>query len=87
MDQLIASSSTSRTKDKRLDWAHTYINDDFDDVIWTDETTVQIETHKHYCYRKGQRSRTKPRPKHPTKVHVWAGISKKVPLKYVYSKE
>ena len=48
MDQLIASSS----KDKRLDWARTYINDDFNDVEWTDETTVQIETHKRYCYSK-----------------------------------
>ena len=67
-----------QNKEKRLDWARTYINDDFDDVIWTDETTVQIETHKRYCYcKEGQRPRPKPRPKHPTKVHVWAGISKK----------
>ena len=62
-----------QNKEKRLDWARTYINDDFNNVIWSDETTVQIETHKRYCYRKeGQ----KPRPKHPVKVHVWAGISK-----------
>lgn len=66
-----------QNKDKRLDWARTYINDEFSNVIWTDETTVQIETHKRYCYRKeGQKPRIKPRPKHPIKVHVWAGISK-----------
>ena len=66
-----------QNKEKRLDWARTYINDDFANVIWTDETTVQIETHKRFCYRKqGQKPRTKPRPKHPTKVHVWAGISR-----------
>ena len=66
-----------QNKEKRLDWARTYINDDFNNVIWSDETTVQIETHKRYCYRKeGQKPRPKPRPKHPVKVHVWAGISK-----------
>ena len=44
----------------------------FDDVIWSDETSVQMETHRRFqCYKRGQ----KPRPKHPTKVHVWAGIS------------
>ena len=66
-----------QNKDKRLDWARTYLNDDFSNVIWTDETTVQIDTHKRFCYRKeGEKPRPKPRPKHPTKVHVWAGISK-----------
>ena len=64
-------------KQKRLDWARTHIGDNFSNVIWTDETTVQIETHKRFCYRKeGQKPRFKPRPKHPVKVHVWAGISK-----------
>ena len=30
------------------------------------------------CYRKeGEKPRPKPRPKHPVKVHVWGGISKK----------
>lgn len=61
-------------KEKRLHWARTYLSDN---VIWTDETTVQLETHKRYCYRKkGEKPRTKPRAKHPVKVHVWAGISK-----------
>ena len=61
-------------KDKRLQWARTY---NFDNVVWTDETTVQLETHKRYCYRKeGEQPRPKPRAKHPVKVHVWAGISK-----------
>lgn len=64
-------------KDKRLDWARTHLHDSFEDVIWTDETTVQLETHKRFCYRKeGRKPRPKPRAKHPVKVHVWAGISK-----------
>ena len=66
-----------QNKEKRLTWARDNLHDEFNNVIWTDETTVQIETHKRHCYRKqGQKPHPKPRPKHPTKVHVWAGISK-----------
>ncbi|CAI8009403.1 Transposable element Tcb1 transposase, partial [Geodia barretti] len=50
----------------------------FGDVIWTDETSVQLESHRRFhCYKKGQKPRYKPRPKHPVKVHVWAGISRR----------
>lgn len=56
------------------------MHDNFEDVIWTDETTVQLETHRRRCYRKeGEKPQPKPRPKHPVKVHIWAGISKKGP--------
>ena len=59
-------------KVKRMEWAN--------DVIWSDETTVQLETHKRYCCRKkGQKPKPKPRPKHPLKLHVWGGISWKGP--------
>lgn len=65
-------------KQKRLDWARANIHDDFDNVIWSDESSIQLDTHRRYCCRKeGEAPRPKPRPKHPTKVHVWAGISKK----------
>ena len=63
-------------KQKRLEWALSHRTDDFHDVIWSEETTVQLESHRRFCCRKkGQKPRYKPRPKHPTKVHVWAGIS------------
>jgi hypothetical protein len=63
-------------KQKRLEWAKRYIQDDFANVIFTDEASIQIETHRLRCYRKkGERPKPKPRPKHPVKVHVWAGIS------------
>lgn len=63
-------------KVKRLVWAKRHLDDNFCDVIWTDETTVQLETHKRYCCRKnGKKPKYKPRPKHPIKVHVWGGIS------------
>ena len=61
---------------KRLRWAQEQLGADFDDVIWTDETSVQMETHHRFCCRKnGQNPRYKPHLKHPVKVHVWAGIS------------
>ena len=63
-------------KQKRLDWAQRNLSDRFEDVIWSDEASVQLETHQRHCYRKvGERPTPKPRPKHPIKVHVWAGIS------------
>ena len=63
-------------KQKRLQWAQQHVGDSFSDDIWTDETSVQLETHRRFCCRKnGQKPRNKPRPKHPVKVHVWGGIS------------
>lgn len=65
-------------QEKRLKWAREHLEDDFRDVIWTDETTVQLESHKRFCCRKkGQRPKLKPRAKHPIKLHVWAGISQR----------
>lgn len=66
-------------KEKRLIRATECLHerDTFDDVIWSDETSVQLEFHRRHCFRKeNQPPRLKPKPKHPVKVHVWAGISK-----------
>ena len=61
---------------KRLEWAQQNLGASFEDVIWSDETSVQMESHRRFhCYKKGCKPRYKPRPKHPVKVHVWAGIS------------
>ena len=49
-------------KEKRLTWCQENLNADFSDVIWTDETTVQLENHRRFCHRKrGQKPRPKPR--------------------------
>ena len=62
-------------KEKRLAWAREHKGLSFEDVIYTNKTTVQIETHRRTCCcKKGQKPRYKPKPKHPVKVHVWAGI-------------
>ena len=64
-------------KAKRLQWCREHLHDNFDNVIWTDETSVQLESHRRFAFRKkGRKPTLKPRPKHPVKVHVWAGISK-----------
>jgi transposase len=66
----------AENRQKRLRWAQEHLGADFHDIIWTNETSVQMETHRRFCCReKGQKPRYKPRPKHPVKVHVWAGIS------------
>ena len=52
-------------KDKRLSWARQYrseANEGFSDVVWTDESTIQLESHKRYCCRKlGRAPKCKPR--------------------------
>lgn len=52
-------------KQVRLEWARQYIDeceDGFLDVIWSDESTIQLESHKRYCCRKkGCRPKNKPR--------------------------
>jgi transposase len=49
-------------KAKRLEWAQQNQSDNFEDVIWTDESTIQMETHRRFCCRKKtQKPRYKPR--------------------------
>ena len=52
-------------KQVRLEWARQYIDeceDGFLDVIWSDESTIQLESHKRYCCcKKGCRPKNKPR--------------------------
>ena len=56
--QLIRKVNT----EKRLLWAQSHTTETFDDVIFTDETTVQLENHRRFCCRKeGQRPKPKPR--------------------------
>lgn len=39
--QLICSVN----KEKRLEWACSHLHDTFDDVLWSDEESVQLEAH------------------------------------------
>ena len=73
-------------KAKRLEWCRKMLetNERFDDIVFTDESSIQLETHRRRCYRRKTAPRKlKPKPKHPLKVHVWGGISKRGPTNIV----
>ena len=49
-------------KTKRLEFARQHRHDSFDDVVWTDECSVQLERHARKCWRKRkERPKNKPR--------------------------
>lgn len=66
-------------KAKRLEYALQVMEsgDTLHNVIFSDECSVSLEQYRRTCYRKvGEPTKRKPKPKHPLKVHVWAGISR-----------
>ena len=67
-------------REKRLEFAQRCLanNEQYDDVIFTDECTVTMESSTKISFRRWwEPPKLKGRPKHPQKVHVWAGISKR----------
>ena len=51
-----------KNKEKRLIWAQKNIKLNFENVIWSDETTIQLETHRRFaCRKRGQPPKNKPR--------------------------
>ena len=66
--------------EKRMVWSREMLErgELFENVIFTDESTIALERHRKKSYRKkGQPRKMKAVPKHPLKVHVWGGISKR----------
>ena len=69
---------SAANKVKRKAFAQMCIDnkDDFKNIIWTDESSVQLKRHCTLMRVKvGKELVIKPAAKHPIKVHVWAGIS------------
>ena len=67
-------------KEKHLTWCEAQLAsfENFNDILFTDECSVQLDVHRRKCYRKKKQPwKLKQRPKHPPKIHVWGGISKK----------
>ena len=65
--------------EKRVKWCQEMLDtgEQFDDVIFTDESTIALERHRKRSYqKKGQPCKMKVIPIHPVKVHVWGAISK-----------
>ncbi len=69
--------SIDTNKIKRLEWPRKSLSTDFNDVVWTDEASILLETHRRFSYRKkGEQPTLKPWAKHPIKVHMRARIKK-----------
>ena len=63
------------------------MNDDLNDVIFTDETSVQLNQNVNVSYREETAARImRPKPKHPLKVHVYGAISRRGPMNIVIFK-
>ena len=63
-----------------MEWSKKMIADkeEFDDVIFTDESTFQVEHYHRRAYRwLGEPRQLRPRLKHPAKIHVRGEISKR----------
>ena len=66
-------------KVKRLEFAQRILDsgDTFNNVIFLDECSISLQQFRRICYWKvDEPAKRKPKPKHPLKVHVWAGISR-----------
>ena len=64
---------------KRVIWVNQQLEEEeqFREVIFTDECTVQLESHRKKSFRKKNAPRKlKYRHKHPPKIHIWVSISK-----------
>ena len=49
-------------KEKQLEFAQTYREDNFENVIFTDESTIQLSSHRRFCCRKANEPpKLKPR--------------------------
>ena len=71
-------------KDKRVAWCQKCLDKEkFDDVVFTDESTIQLESHRRSFLKKIASCKLKYRHKHPAKVHIWAGISKRGAMRIV----
>ena len=78
---------SNANKIKRVEFAKRCIaaKDSFKDVIWTDESTIQLVRHARSVRIKiGKEPHYKPVAKHAVKVHVWAGISMRGATKIMY---
>ena len=53
-------------------------NVDFSDEIFSDESTIKMNAYNQYGYKtSGAMNIHLPKPKHPLKLHVWGGMSRR----------
>ncbi len=72
---------SDKNQEARLAWCEKQVEDEdleFKDVLFTDECSIQLDSNRLVTFRKlGQPVVYRMRPKHPPKLHVWAGISRR----------
>ena len=77
----------ANNQEKRMKWCLAQQDKrdlEFEDVIWSNECTIQLESHQRINFhKKGEPLKYRMRPKHPPKLHVWAGISRRGATKVV----
>ena len=62
--------------------------DHFDNILWSDKCSVQLNHHGRLCFKKiKQPTNLKPRPKHPPKVYSGLPSQSEEPLQYTGRKE
>ena len=69
-----------QNKLKRVEFCQKILRegDTFENVVFTDETMIQLKPcHRKSYHKRGEQRRYRAKPKHPVKVFVWGGISKR----------
>jgi hypothetical protein len=64
---------TVNHKLKRVEWVQNHLNDDWDNILFTDETAFQLFRNTVKCWYKGQRP-IRLMPKDRMKIFAWGGF-------------
>lgn len=66
---------TSIAKERRVSWAEVHKNKNWEDMVFSDETTFQMFRNTTLVrYKEGEEKPTRGVVKHPFKVHVWGAF-------------
>ena len=63
-----------QAKDNCLDWACEHLNYNWNKVVFSDETTIQMFCNTTHAWTR-EKKPIQPMVKHPFKAHVWAAIN------------
>jgi DDE superfamily endonuclease/Transposase len=69
---------TEKQRERRVEWASSHINQNWKNVVFSDETTFQMFRNTMTAFHKvGTEVPQRGVPKHPAKVHAWGAFSAK----------
>jgi transposase len=67
---------TADHKKARVAWAKAHVHENWNKVVWTDETSFQMFSNTMRAFHKDDEAPLeKPIPKHPYKIHFWGAFS------------